>query len=242
MKRFLLKALSKLIGYEAVKSCLRPLAKYIPILIKSRLMTGINAELSNFEIEKKFVFVHIPKTAGKAIYKTIFDAEHKAHFTVGDYERVLGGKLIGFKYFCVVRNPWDRVVSAFFYLKQSKEGYAYEFSKKYLSEYSDFKAFIRQLKCNPDLREKVLAWDHFRPQVEFIRSPEGVLVEGVIGRFEDLPEFCDVFTDWLGFERIKLAKLNASKRDVYRNYYDDESQAIVATLYNADIEMFGYVF
>ena len=64
--------------------------------------------------EKKIVFFHVPKTAGKSLATAIYDKDIN-HFS---YNQVAKQKdLDGFFTFSFVRNPWDRIVSTYEFLK-----------------------------------------------------------------------------------------------------------------------------
>jgi hypothetical protein len=46
----------------------------------------------------------------------------------------------------------------------------------------------------------------------------------------------------LGIKIDAIPHENASRRGPYPDYYDDESREMIASLYAADIEAFGYSF
>ena len=65
--------------------------------------------------QRKVIFIHIPKTAGISIYNMMRYSGSQNHKTRLDYEE---------DYFSVrvVRNPWDRLVSAYSYVKNGGRG------------------------------------------------------------------------------------------------------------------------
>ena len=76
-----------------------------------------NFSLRGFDREKA-IFVHIPKAAGTSIALSIF-GELPYHYKAIDYIVFFGRKTFNqyFK-FAFVRNPWDRVYSAYTYLRK----------------------------------------------------------------------------------------------------------------------------
>ena len=79
--------------------------------------------------DKKFIFVHINKTAGTSMEKALADygvkkLEEKGdlkfelnynqsqHFNCDEYKKYLGSEYDDYFKFTVVRNPFDRLISA----------------------------------------------------------------------------------------------------------------------------------
>src|SRR2546430_14424677 len=97
--------------------------------------------------QKRFLFVHVPKTAGNSIQSVLRDYSEdelvalrgeqdgverfglrnpnykiKKHSTLAEYREALGNEQFGSLYkFTCVRNPWDRMVSYYFTPTQSPE-------------------------------------------------------------------------------------------------------------------------
>jgi hypothetical protein len=126
--------------------------------------------------------------------------------------------------FTIVRNPWDKVVSRFFYVKQHK----YKKLKKYKNE--TFESFVKKRLF---IKEHDLQYD----KVFY----NGSIFIDFIGRFERLKD------DWKIIASIidcsaDLPHDNKTEREPYRNYYNRETRNIVADAYRKDIETFGYSF
>jgi hypothetical protein len=60
------------------------------------------------------IFIHIPKTAGASIALSLFN-EPPRHVHYRDFEIANPDKFRRYFKFAFVRNPWDRLVSSYFY-------------------------------------------------------------------------------------------------------------------------------
>lgn len=190
--------------------------------------------------DNKCIFIHIPKSAGQSVGESLFNDRRPGHWSIRDFEWEDYSKFISYKKFTFVRNPWDRLVSAYNYLiNTSKYEKDVIFSKNVLSQYTDFEDFVLHGLRNPD----VLAWVHFRTQVSFLKDSKNNINIDYIGRFErindDFNELCDRFN----IDPISsLGKHNASIHQDYRDYYNEETKKIVFDVYREDVELFGYEF
>lgn len=192
----------------------------------------------------KYLFIHIPKTGGSCLKKNLsiderfIDTKHKiisrlhTEFKLDEY----------FK-FAFVRNPWDRFVSAYFYLKQIQSNpnhkwmHDYPRSKEINTLYPDFDDFVRS-----DLwRTNPRAWFHFKPQLGFIFNNRKNDVD-FIGRFENLQEDFDKVCSHIDLPTQKLIPINTSRHKHYTEYYDDDTKKIVGYYYKKDIKYFNYTF
>jgi hypothetical protein len=133
--------------------------------------------------------------------------------------------------FCFVRNPWDRLVSLFFYRQLDQE---YENFRKFCLDFKDQEVEPIGL-FNARLNSQ------FNDQVSWIINENGRLMVDLIGRFERLEEDFSKICRVLGV-RNRLPHRNRSNHTNYREYYDKETIAIVRQRYKRDIEFFGYDF
>ncbi len=156
--------------------------------------------------DRKCIFIHIPKCAGQSIRNTLFENLLPGHINIYTYQMVFP-KVTFERYFkfTFVRNPWDRLVSAYLFMKA---GGAHEidneWAMKYLSDFPDFESFIH----NGLAREEILNWPHFRPQVNFLRGQNGEIRIDFIGRVENIQKDIEIVKERLGIDRkLLLLKL-----------------------------------
>lgn len=182
----------------------------------------------------KCIFVHIIKTGGESIERSF--RGNKQHRFAKTYKKQIGDKKWNNYFtFTFVRNPWDKMVSQYFYIKKHiKEKYKLTFREFILefkscseSEYINGKGI--PVKFNPI-------------QLPWILDDDGNCLVDYIGRFENLQQDFHIICDKIGIPRRQLPHLNKTNHKHYTEYYDDETRQIVAEKYAKDIEYFGYEF
>lgn len=188
----------------------------------------------------KFIFVHINKNGGTSIrnnlskYCSHQKYKHEMLFkkipnnNVNNSNENLFEKCrFPFDYyfkFTFVRNPWDRVLSNYFFAKQvwnldcSFEYYV----KDYLNIYKNKFINLNQLDWISDFKHNV--------RLDFI------------GRFENLQNDYDFVCNKIKIPQHKLLHKNKSVHNHYTEYYNKETKQIVAKKYAKDIEYFEYKF
>ncbi|WP_187775947.1 sulfotransferase family 2 domain-containing protein [Salinicola corii] len=231
--------MAKISKYRMVSSMLIPI---IGPAKSENLINHIKDPYSRWEDQFQCIFVHVPKAAGKAISRSLLDAPNgTGHNKLRCYERNRQ-KYDAYRKVSVVRNPWDRLVSAFFYLRsldaRSNGG---AFFRRHIGSDVEFQTFIQRLE-NPDYRQTILEWEHFTPQKRFLVRRDGQLGVDFIARFESLPSDFETMKTMINPEASDLARVNASKRDSYENYYDESLKSIVRSAYAEDIDAFEYTF
>lgn len=132
------------------------------------------------------------------------------------------------EFYAFVRNPWDHMVSGFFY----------GIKKGWFKPGSDFKAFIR----GGVWKELPFAqWVHFQQHSEFTHEGCFQVVDHIY-RFEKFESEAKRFARALGVDDKNIPVMNKTEHLPYREYYDDETRAIVASAFADDISNFGYQF
>lgn len=188
------------------------------------------------------LFIHIPKCAGVAVSHGLFGERTSWHATILDYMLLFPEEDFNrFFKFTFVRNPWDRLVSAYVFLQQGGVNDSDRlWSERYLSQFEDFDHFVTAWVNKKNIENSL----HFKPQVQFLCGPRSLrpLVD-FVGYYENLPNDFATIAARLGIS-ARLAKVNmtANKRDDYKSYYTDTTTKIVSEAYRDDIAAFGYNF
>ena len=213
----------------------------LPEGIKSVLIKGIwKSPYNEVEKEKEIIFIHVPKCAGRSVRKAV-GLPRDGHDRALWYKFHDPEKFRRYFKFTVVRNPWDRLVSAYFYLRQDR---GHETTKKWVKKnlrgYEKFNDFVLSLKKDK-VRRDILSWTHFLPQHKWISDSEGNILVDFVAKIENLE---------IDFHKIKectkindnLERINKSEKKGYKNYYSEETAKIVQRVYKKDVKYLGYSY
>jgi hypothetical protein len=196
--------------------------------------------------QKRFLFVHIPKTAGNSIQSVLRNYSEdeivalrgeqdgierfglrnpnykiKKHSTLAEYREALGEDRFRRLYkFTCVRNPWDRMVSYYFTPTQQVKALDRKEFRKIISKALSVGDYLRLYKGEADSFGNV----------------------DYIMRFENLAEDFRVVCAALGIRPVPLPRYNRSSREHYSKYYNNELRELVRKRFAPEIERFGYTF
>jgi len=185
------------------------------------------------------IFIHITKSAGTSLALSLF-GELPYHYTAQQYRVIYGRKDFNrFFKFTFVRNPWDRLYSAYSYLKG---GGWDENDKKWaalnLVEVNSFSDFVLKWFST----EKLMSHIHFWPQSKFICDKNDKPIIDYLGYFENLSDDFSHVIKTMNLPEKTLKHTNSSKRVSYREVYTQEMIGKIAHIYKQDIDNFGYTF
>jgi len=244
MVKLLHKFRKKISGNKLLLSIFRTVLLIFPVHSQYEINRNLRSPYSKLETDNKIIFIHIPKAAGNAVTKALYGVSATGHDLLQRYYDYDSGRFNQSYKFAVVRNPWDRLVSSYFYLKQGGIGFFDTiFADRYLDKINTFDEFISHLDNDLKFREKILSWVHFVPQSDFLKLNGAVDNNEVhILKLENVNEEIPHLCDKLGLEPVELQKVNQSKRNAYQDYYDDYRREIVAEIYSEDIKFFNYQF
>jgi hypothetical protein len=175
-------------------------------------------------------FIHVPKNAGSSFFNII--SKHTDKLLYSGHTR-----LVDIQSFAFIKHPYDRLLSAYFYLinggGQNELDISYQ---ELLSPYTDFKNFV--LNIDKDgLIEKII---HLKPMAYWLCDEAGNLIVSKIFKIENIKDI-DIFLAELGIEeKLSNTFINMTYHDHYTEYLDAEVIAEINNLYALDFELFGY--
>lgn len=246
------------------------LADHVPHRLTGPVLRSIMPARSPFkwaDHNAKAIFVHVPKTAGTSVKLDLFDGENFGHCRISNYYLFDPQRAERYFKFCFVRNPWDRFLSAYIYLRSGAQRTQADcaFCANYLQQHADFEAFCLALRDDHQ-RRKIMDFIHFQPQLSWLtvapnaelahrRLAHPRLAMDYVGRYETFARdwasirqklgltlgFTPGLTPGLTGEKAP-AHARASNQRTYQDHYTEQTKQIVGTLYARDIEVFGYRF
>jgi len=206
---------------------------------------------------RNFIFVHIPKTGGTALALAL-EARAMAddiligdtpkarkrrrrlkgveaagrlwkHSTLSDIEGLVSRDFVAHAFtLTLVRNPWDRLVSYYHWLR----GQRFDHPAVHIARQKDFGGFLNDPHTQMSLGRQ--------PYARYVTAADGTEHCRAFIRLEHFEADAAPFEAHLGF-RLDLGRVNASARHRdYRRYYCDADAALLADICAEDIARFGY--
>tara|TARA_B100000900_G_scaffold378936_1_gene363459 strand:- start:12285 stop:12950 length:666 start_codon:yes stop_codon:yes gene_type:complete len=184
------------------------------------------------------IFIHIPKTAGISLVNAVYgDVSNEGHRKVDFYKKIFKKNFNNFFLFSFVRNPYERLYSAYKFLQSGGMNiHDQNAFKKYLISYNNFEDFIYNGLTKQIVNEII----HFRLQSEFICNDYGEIIVDFVGKYETIEKDISQLSNLINKD-ISLPYLNRGKeKKSYDKIYTDEMKEIVYRIYRKDFEIFNY--
>jgi hypothetical protein len=206
---------------------------------------------------RSYVFIHAPKTGGTSMALALESRAMKDDIMLGDTPKArkrrrkvqdiqtrgrlwkhstladidgLVPDLDGLFAFTLVRNPWDRMVSYYHWLREQ----SFDHPSVSLAAQVPFDTFA----CAEQVRAAMQA----TPARHYMTDATGIERCDLYIRLEALAKDATRLWEHLGFE-LDVPQVNASDREAdYRSYYTDAARSAVAEACAEDIARFGYSF
>ena len=193
-----------------------------------------------------FGYVHVPRTAGGSLVNALMQtdwvilghdvlSEHYMH--ISDFRRV--HPLRKATLITTVRNPYDRLVSAFHYLKEGGDNDRDALdAETYLGKYPDFESFVLK-GLNLWNRKRMLRQIHLMPQSYWLSHNHKLLVNEVF-RFEELDQLFEYVASHSSIKPNEIGHVHASSRADFEHYYSEKMKRRVQKIYAQDFNLFSY--
>ncbi len=179
----------------------------------------------------KYIFIHIPKTAGTSIKKHLVSLrsplDHKSPQDPLDY---LGHNKLsyfeckyknieGFFKFCFIRNPYERMTSL------------YKYAKNLLKFDLSFLEFCQHVRMGEKFINNVIWEEHYEPQSNYISTKIDF-----IGKVENINSDFKKICDNLNIPHQELPQINKSNDDLV--YVCNNSVQIIEEIYKEDFKYY----
>ena len=186
----------------------------------------------------RFIFVHAGRTGGSTFERlaemgVTWDkrTQHlgntdfpEKHASIQYYQDRYPREFAEYFKFTLVRNPFDRVVSAWIWRTRVVKDVGPCSLKDFIRARRPSSSYASKFALRgASLRESIARLDY-------------------IGRFEDLPAPYEYLCRKLGIPSQSIPHTNRTPIEKYWEYYDAESVEMVRKLYPEDIEVFDYDF
>ena len=169
--------------------------------------------------ELKFIFVHVPKTAGQSLHRS-FPRPRKNDIPTHTARHEVDRDYFSFGF---TRNPWDRMVSLYHFMAQKPV--VRDFDQEHL----------RRIGFKNALFGEYLG-DGQRDSFWWLDGCD------YIGTFETLQNDYEAICMEIGIDAGIVGKINESVHNDYRKYYTPEMVDFVANKHAKTIERIGYTF
>jgi hypothetical protein len=201
----------------------------------------------------RFIFAAVPKTGTHAVRRALREhmgdedleqvglfidkrfpwedlaAIRHGHLSLRQVRPYVGEEAFaGYLKFAFVRNPFDRFVSYCAFML--RDGDVFQRRPRDV---------MRHFLFQQPPEQHIL----FQPQASLLVDEDGkTLLTDQFGRVEDMQASYDSLCARIGIPSRPLDRVNGTKREDYRIYYDQELIDGVAARYAQDIDLFGYTF
>ena len=191
---------------------------------------------------KKCIFIHIPKTAGTSIeqfiknkgknYIELLGVQNDRsmhHLMAKEIKKLYPYQFPTYYKFSIVRNPYDRLLSEYYWTPVKNLGYKAGKSK------ADFLYKVINIIANNSYSDNIY-YDHFIPQYMFIYDNTKLLIDHLF-KYESLELAMPIIKKKL---EIDAELLHLNKTKIERIGWTTNQKEKIYKLYKNDFILFGY--
>lgn len=191
--------------------------------------------------KNKCVFIHVPKVAGTSINHAIY-GKTLGHYSAIEIQSKFPKLFSDSFSFSLVRNPWDRLLSAYRFAKKGRtETMGMKNPKQYqIPEFDSFESFVLKWLAHKNVDELDFV---FQTQSHFLVGVNGKPLPDYIGKLEDMDESISYIESRIN-RKLNIPHANkVEKKGSYRDYYISQKMIdVVHEKYHSDINLFEYKF
>ena len=207
---------------------------------------------------KHFLFIHVPKTGGNSVstaLQTYTDIQFVVanspkgfgqsenfwpidpiygsikHFSVDKWSELLGKRISDYFLFATVRNPIDRAISLYFFMKQA-------INHKQISWLEDNSDDARDRFSKSEFCKFLLSG--VPSQMSFLNSSAELDIH--LMRYERLVDDFAAVCRQLGLNHTSLPVINASRRPPLKHLLDAGTKKLLVEVFEDDFRSFGYAY
>ena len=190
--------------------------------------------------DPKFVFIHIGKNAGTSIHRrTLSPLFPQSNNSIATKEALSSLSFSDFFKFTVIRNPWDRMLSCYFYFKKHG-GFQYNHETFFDLTDIDFTSFLKEV-----------AWDELGNCTNKHWINQDLMTHDLTSGHcwvDFFIRFENIDNDWLKIKKelgidADLPHSNRSRKNTsYKSYYSNDSKKIVEKIFEKEIDLFKFSY
>lgn len=215
------------------------------IRIKHLLRLRYHKALQNsYRLEKfneyDMIFIHIPKAAGTAINQSLFGRlAGLGHMSCQKYLQIYGSARFDSMFkFTFSRNPYDRFVSAYEYLRKGgNNSHDLLFKEEVIDKYENFEDFVLNgFTQKPEIQNHI----HFRKQTDFLLIDDKVAVD-FIGRHENIQKDYQYIASMIHNARDLESKNTSQREKSFEEYFlNNTVKDAILNFYEPDFRLLKY--
>ena len=196
--------------------------------------------------KRKFIFIHIFKCGGNAIRKVLKDDSTceeigSGHANARDVKELMGKEYDDYYKFAIVRNPFDWLLSTYYYIVYS----GYTRHKEKVEQLESFNEFPQHYVDYMMKEQMPLGANKCTLLKDYVTDVDGNLIVDYIGKMETLQKDMNYVLQSIGIDHTMIPKVNVNVNKLgkqYKDCYSEEAKNYVLKNFAADLKMFDYEY